>query len=148
MQQAIQLLTEALSWQNTPYHHAANIKGVGVDCVMFLVEVFKTCQRLPVTFDPRPYAPDWHLHQGAELYVLGLQQWADPVEQPQPGDVAVFQFGRCISHAALVLDWPQVLHAYAHDGFVVQSDINKSELLSKRLRGFYRVKQSMKANKQ
>lgn len=139
-EQQANVIAEAMTWQNTPYHHAANIKGVGVDCVMLLVEVFKARKMIPQDFDPRPYTRDWHLHNGVELYLGGIEFLADPVEFPEPGDIALFQFGRCISHGALVLEWPVVLHAYCNEGFVVQTDISKSAALTERLRAFYRIR--------
>ncbi len=33
------ILVEAREWINTPYHHQAKVKGVGVDCVGFIVGV-------------------------------------------------------------------------------------------------------------
>ena len=29
-----------------------------------------------------------------------------------PGDIALWRFGRCFSHGAIVVDWPVVIHAY------------------------------------
>ena len=137
------VVAAALAWENTPYHHQANIQGVGVDCVMLLVEVYKSCRLIPADFDPRPYARNWHLHRSDEMYLAGLERFGAPLrgrQRPLPGDIAMFQFGRCASHAALVLQWPLVLHAYADVGSVVQTDISKSTALTKRLRGFYRIK--------
>jgi cell wall-associated NlpC family hydrolase len=134
------VIAEAMTWQNTRYHHAANIKGGGVDCVMLLVEVFKALEMIPQAFDPRPYTRDWHLHNEVELYLGGIEHLADPVDAAQPGDIALFQFGRCISHGALVLQWPLVLHAYYKEGFVVQTDISRNAALMQRLRAFYRIR--------
>ena len=34
------VVAAARSWIGTPYHHAADVKGVGVDCAMLLVRVY------------------------------------------------------------------------------------------------------------
>ncbi|MET3134610.1 cell wall-associated NlpC family hydrolase [Oxalobacteraceae bacterium GrIS 1.11] len=139
-QQRQDVVREAITWQNTPYHHQANLKGVGVDCVMLMVEVFKACALVPPAVDPRPYPHDWHMHRGDEIYLGGVALLADSVAAPLPGDIALFQFGRCVSHGAIVLAWPLVIHAYIDHGAVVQTDVSKSAALSKRLRGFYSLR--------
>lgn len=134
------VVQEAISWQNTPYHHQANLKGVGVDCVMLMVEVYRTCGLIPASVDPRPYSYDWHMHRSEEVYLGGVEALADRVDVPQPGDIALFQFGRCVSHGAIVIKWPLVVHAFIENGAVVQTDISKSAALTARLRGFYTLR--------
>ncbi|MFZ6686580.1 C40 family peptidase [Undibacterium sp. SXout11W] len=134
-----EIVAEAKTWLQTPYHHHGDVKGAGVDCAMILVEVYHACGLIP-KIDPRPYPPDWHLHRDAERYLGWVEQYADPVETPEPGDIAVFQFGRCVSHAAIVIDWPLVLHAFRKEREVVLSDVSTSSDFSERLRGFYRLK--------
>jgi cell wall-associated NlpC family hydrolase len=131
---------EAISWLRTPYHHQASIKGVGVDCVMLMIEVYRSCGLVPASVDPRPYAYDWHMHRSDEIYLGGVEQLAERVEAPQPGDIALFQFGRCVSHGAIVIDWPLVVHAFIEHGAVVLTDISKSAALTSRLRGFYSLR--------
>jgi len=66
---------EAESWIGTPFHHAARVKGAGVDCLMLLAEVF---ERAGVTghIEPQFYVPDWHMHRDAERYMEGLLGYA------------------------------------------------------------------------
>lgn len=134
------VVSEAISWLNTPYHHQGAIKGVGVDCVMLMIEVYRACGLVPDSVDPRPYPHDWHMHRGEEIYLGGVEQLAVAVDEPQPGDIALFQFGRCVSHGAIVIKWPLVAHAYIEHGAVVLTDISKSAALTSRLRGFYTLK--------
>ncbi len=139
-QQRQNVACEAISWQGTPYHHQGNLKGIGVDCVMLMVEVYKSCGMIPGEVDPRPYPHDWHMHRSDEIYLGGIEELADEIVEPLPGDIALFQFGRCVSHGAIVLQWPLVIHAYIEHGAVVQSDISKSAALTNRLRGFYSLR--------
>jgi NlpC/P60 family putative phage cell wall peptidase len=111
------VVQEAQSWIGTPFHHAARIKGAGVDCLMLLAEIY---QRAGVTgrIDPPFYVPDWHLHQGAERYMEGLLGHAREIAAPDTGDVALFRFGRTFSHGAIVTSWPRLIHAYWAVGVV------------------------------
>jgi NlpC/P60 family putative phage cell wall peptidase len=112
------IIIEALSWEGTPYHHHARIKGVGVDCAMLLCEVFEVAGLVPHV-DPGNYPPDWHFHQNGEMYRDWLEKYAIQVEgEPQAGDVVLYKFGRVGSHAAIVLQYPEVIHAYIREGCV------------------------------
>ncbi|MFZ5658775.1 MAG: hydrolase [Pseudomonadota bacterium] len=128
------VVREALSWLRTPYHHHADVKGAGADCIMLLIRVYHACGLIP-DVDPRPYPHDWHLHRDEERYLDGVLRYARPVKQPQPGDVALYRFGRCISHGAIVTRWPQVVHAYLGQG-VILSESDQPPLAG-RLAGFY-----------
>ncbi len=37
-----------------------------------------------------------------------------------PGDIALWRFGRCFSHGAIVVDWPIVIHAYLGRGCALE----------------------------
>jgi cell wall-associated NlpC family hydrolase len=54
---------------------------------------------------------------------------------PQPGDVALFRFGRCFSHGAIVVDWPVVIHAW-HKGGVLMTDGRQPLLAGRTVRFF------------
>lgn len=130
-----QIVTEARRWLGTPYHHQGQVMGAGVDCAFLLIRVYHAVGLIP-DIDPRPYPPDWHLHRDAERYLGWVRLYAHPVEVPQPGDIALFRFGRCISHGAIVISWPQILHAYRGEGCVL-ADVARNPQLSRRLAGFF-----------
>jgi cell wall-associated NlpC family hydrolase len=131
-----EVVAEALTWLRTPYHHQGRIKGAGVDCAMIMTAVYHAVGLIP-DIDPRPYPNDWHMHRDAERYLGWVEQYCVPTETPLPGDIATFQYGRCVSHGAIVIEWPIVLHAYMSQGMVVLSDVSVSEELTDRLRGIY-----------
>jgi cell wall-associated NlpC family hydrolase len=109
------VVAEAMTWHRTPYHHHGRVKGVGVDCAMLLAEVFEACG-LVSRVEPGAYPVQWHLHRSEERFVGWLAQYAQPLPEgqaPQPGDVALFQFGRCFSHGALLVEPDLALHAYS-----------------------------------
>ena len=112
------VVKEAESWIGTPFHHAARIKGAGVDCLMLLAEVYERAG-IVAHIEPPFYVPDWHLHRDAERYLDGLVQYARPLAGPPlPGDIALFKFGRTYSHGAIVTEWPRLIHAYWNSGVV------------------------------
>lgn len=134
--QRVAVVQEALSWLGTPYHHMGRVKGAGVDCGMFLAEVFERAGIIP-HLEIEYYPPDWHLHQYAERYLGWVKKYACAVEQPLPGDLILYQWGRCISHGAIVVEWPIIIHSYVGKG-VVRSDATQAPLLD-RQRAIYSV---------
>jgi cell wall-associated NlpC family hydrolase len=120
------------SWLSTPYHHHANIKGLGVDCAMILAMVYHeagVCDFI----DPRPYPTDWMLHHDSERYLEGILPHVTEISraQAQPGDFAVFKFGRTFSHSAIIIEWPTVIHAYIRERSVVLADITKAPFVGR-----------------
>lgn len=115
---------EALTWLHTPYHHHGRIKGAegGVDCLMYLAEVFERCGVIEHV-DPGYYPVDWHLHRSDELYAHGLFKYCALIDhataKPQMGDVALFKFGRCYSHGAIVGPDGLLLHSYLGRGVIL-----------------------------
>ncbi len=128
------MLAEARRWLGTPYHHQADLQGVGVDCAMILVRVF--CDLgLVEPFDPRPYTRDWMLHRDDERYLGVLLASARAVEAPEPGDVIMFRIGRCYAHGGIVTkaDRLTLLHAYAPAGCVIEEELRRNADLSRRI---------------
>jgi NlpC/P60 family putative phage cell wall peptidase len=134
------VVREAVSWIGTPFHHAARVKGAGVDCLMLLAEVYERAGVIP-HIEPPFYVPDWHLHRDAERYLEGLACHAREISGPPqgtgplPGDIALFRFGRTFSHGAIVTHWPRLVHAYWNIG-VVHGDANLHPLASRPVRFF------------
>ncbi|MCL2658781.1 MAG: hydrolase [Betaproteobacteria bacterium] len=132
------IVAEALSWANTPYHHAARVKGAGVDCAQLLIGVFIEGLRLVPDVAPGDYPRDWMLHRDEERFLGALITHTHEVSAPRPGDIALYRVGRCFAHAAIVLDWPEVIHACSHTGFVVRAD-GAQGWLAGRARRFFSV---------
>lgn len=130
------VVDEARSWLRTPYINCGDVKGVGVDCAMLLVRVYCDLGLVPA-FDPRPYSPDWFLHRDEEKYLGWIKDYAEPVDDPQPGDVVLFKFGRTVSHGGIVVAPDLMIHAYRSSGNVELCEISS---LAERLAGFWRVR--------
>jgi NlpC/P60 family putative phage cell wall peptidase len=125
------VVAEARRWIGTPYHHAADIRGAGVDCGMLIVRVFVDlgiCR----AFDPRPYTPDWHLHRSEERYLGFVFDRCKEVEEPQQGDVVVFRYGRCFSHGGIVTQAQPLtfVHAYRQARCVIEEKLSQNKDLA------------------
>ena len=115
------VVAEARSWLRTPYHHMGRVKTAGVDCATLLAEVYARAGVVPALEIPF-YPPDWHLHQNAERYLGFILTHATEIDGlPQPGDVALWRFGKCFSHGAIVIEWPLVIHAYSGKGCILEN---------------------------
>ena len=124
------VVAEARTWLRTPYHHMGRVKGGGVDCATLLAEVYARAGVVPALAIPF-YPPDWHLHRNAERYLDFILSRACEIDDlPAPGDVAMWRFGKCFSHGAIVIDWPLVIHAYSGKGCVLE-DTAKAVWLSR-----------------
>lgn len=122
------IVAEARRWLATPYRHQADVLGVGVDCAMLPVRVFTALGLIPADVEPRPYAPDWHLHRSEEKYLGWVTRFADPVDTPQPGDLVLFRFGRCYSHGGLIdAITPEItmIHADQNAGCVERAEVRR-----------------------
>ncbi len=131
------VLAEAKSWLGTPYHPNAAVKGAGVDCAMMPLAVYgAVLPDLPKLPTPR-YVQQWHLHRGEELYLNHVRELGCmEVEHPQPGDFALFRQGRLFSHGAIVLRWPQIIHAVVLSG-VIYADATVQPQLCRAPRLFF-----------
>ena len=133
-EEAARVVAAAREWIGTPYHHAADLKGVGVDCAMILVRVF--CDLgLVEPFDPRPYVRDWMLHRGEERYLGFVIERAREVQAAAPGDVMLFRVGRCFAHGGIVVKAEplRIVHAFAPAGRVVEDEVRRVAELAARL---------------
>lgn len=124
------IVAEAESWLGTPYHHLADVKGRGVDCAMLLVRVFVDAGVVD-PFDPRkpePYTPDWYMHRSEERFMGWVEKFGDKLpegETPEPGDVVLYQFGRCASHGGIVVGPNLMIHADQWAGQVGRSEVTR-----------------------
>ena len=118
-EQRAAVAAEARSWLNTPYHHAARIKGAGTDCAMLPAAVYRAVGLIP-DFTVAYYPPDWHLHRDLERYLDIVTRHAAEVPAPTgPGDFVLYRWGRCFAHGAIVTIWPEIIHAVIDVGVVL-----------------------------
>ena len=124
------VVAEALTWLRTPYEHQARVKGAGVDCGQLLAGVFAAVGVIP---DPEiaAYPHDWHQHRSEERYLANVERFAHQVERdPLPGDIVLFRFDLAISHGAIVVAWPTIIHSYLRQGVVLDDAVRNHVLRS------------------
>ena len=130
----MRVVAAARLWVGTPYHHAADAPGAGVDCAMILVRVFCDLNMVE-PFDPRPYTKDWMLHRDDERYLGFLLARTHAVPTPESGDVILFRIGRCYAHGGIVTkaDPLTIIHAFLPAGCVVEEEVGRNAQLAVRL---------------
>lgn len=111
-----QVMDNARAWLGTPYHHQGTLRGVGCDCVTYLIGAFVDARIGLERPEIKHYPPDWHVHRDVERYMEGILAYCAEVAQPgarhpQPADIILFRVGRTYSHGALVEEWPVLLHS-------------------------------------
>jgi NlpC/P60 family putative phage cell wall peptidase len=141
-EQRARVVAEARTWLLTPYRHGADLRGVGVDCGMFIVRIFVDLGLTP-PFDPRPYAPDWMIHRNEEKYLDFFNSRCAPGSDPRPGDIALFRYGRSYSHAGVVTqtDPDAIIHASHDAGCVIEERLAQNPALTdpRRKRAYFSI---------
>jgi len=120
----LDIVKSVVTWVNTPYHHHARVKGIGVDCAQLIVAA--ALENGIITPDEAQNIPNyptqWHLHNREEKLLEALESFGCveiPKEQTQPGDIICFQFGRTTSHLGIKLNENDFIHARYDIGKVV-----------------------------
>lgn len=126
------VVREALTWECTPYHHRARVKGVGVDCAQFPAAVYEAVGLIPHVAPD--YSPQWMLHRDEEQFLGWVTLYAREIDRAQagPGDFAIWKYGRCFSHGAIIIDLPEVIHAVIVGGGVTRGNADRDEDLRSR----------------
>jgi len=108
------IATEARTWINTPYHANGALKGVGSNCAQFLFCVAKNAQVLPADAPPpRWYTPQLATNLREERligYVTSYGATEVTEAEVKTGDIVLYKSGKAHGHAAIVLDWPEIIH--------------------------------------
>ena len=102
----------AKTWLGTKFLMNAAVRGAGVDCArLCLMSYLAAGLDMPAVRTFPQLSPDWNLHANEERLLGLLEAHLEYVEQPKPGDMAVFRIGgRVFAHTAIVVAWPQVIH--------------------------------------
>ena len=110
---ATRIVTEALTWDGTPFHHQGRLKQVGVDCVGLLLETFRPFGIVDFDIDGYARAPDEAtLIDTLDEKSVRLVDMAEIL----PVDMLVFGNGRKLQHIAMATDCCKIIHATAKYG--------------------------------
>ena len=131
------VVAEAMTWMGTKYHHHARIKGVGVDCANLPAAVYEAVGLVP-HIQPE-YSAQWFEHRDEELFLAFVLPYATETtrELIQPGDFAIWRFGRTYAHGGIVIEPPLMLHASAPNGCVHLADMDRDDDFGTRPRRFF-----------
>ena len=118
----------------TPYHHAGQLKGVGVDCATLIAMVFEEAGLIEHVDIPK-YSPQWHLHRKLEKYREEVMSRARQISKDDtgPGDVVLYKWGHVKAHGGIITErgWPFISPAYSRAGFVIEADGSAGDLADK-----------------
>lgn len=108
------IVAEALTWVGTPYHLNGCVRGVGSNCAAFLYAVAKASGAIGADAPaPRWYTPQLATHSKEErliAYVLAYGAREIAEAEVKAGDIVLYKSGQAHGHAAIVLEWPRIVH--------------------------------------
>ena len=120
-----QIVQEALTWEGTPFHRGARVRGVGGDCYAILWTIYVRHLGVepwcPYGSPPEPYTRlfngQWEWHTKDELFLEAMRLYMPALQElpwrdAQPGDVFVTgRAGQPANHVAYLLPGDCILHA-------------------------------------
>lgn len=125
----LRVIFEARKWLGTPYRHHARVRRAGADCATLLVEVFEKAGLIPHQELP-DYSPQWHENREFQLYLDVVMKHCKEIEgPPKPGDLVMWKFGHVLSHGAIVVAWPRIIHSMLGQGVILDDAIANQRLM-------------------
>jgi len=112
------IVKEAYTCLKTPYHVLGQIKGVGFDCMTLLIEVYSKVGLIE-WFKPPHYSPDFLLHRSEENYLEGVSKHGFKTDKYETGNIIVYKIGRVVSHSAIIVDYPTIIHSVMGKGCIL-----------------------------
>ena len=110
----LSVIAEARLWCGARFSMNACVPRKIVDCGRLPAEVYRAVG-IVVPEMPRHWPRDFMFGSLAdsEPYLSIVSQAFNEVESSEPGDLALFMplRSRCFSHAAIIVRWPEVIHA-------------------------------------
>lgn len=113
------LLIHLDEWLDTPFRHKCGVKGLGCDCIHFVIRILEEFELVDLNRIKIPdYPKDWHEHNTQELLKEAIEKYlnvelVDLNGMLLNGDIILSHFGKASSHAGIY-----------YNGYVYQS-INK-----------------------
>lgn len=121
------VIKEALEWYQTPYHHQAKLKHVGVDCAQLIAAVAENTGLVKEKINIQSYSVEWHLHNREEKMLEIIRSFGCEernIDDREPGDILTFKFGRVNSHMGILVEETRFIHARIDIGKVVINELS------------------------
>lgn len=112
------IIDTARQYLDTPFHHQARVKGVGIDCAGLLICVARDLglQHYDVQgYSSVPSGSDFVKHLDANL---------DPIQAIEPGCVLLMTFAIDPQHVAIATSENSIIHSYAIVRRCVEHDLD------------------------
>ena len=128
------LVSLARSYIGTPWHHAGRLRGVGVDCIGLVAEVYREAG-LAIA-DQLNYTT----YDEYERLLAVLGDHASPIIGPLVGgDILVFRHRLMDNHCAIYAGNGLMVHAYSTPAVMRVVEVPFDDSWVKRLQAVYRV---------
>lgn len=136
-EQRARVVAIAREWIGTPYRDGGRLKGIGADCT-FTAMVYEEAGLTP-HIEIEHYSPQAHLHRTGGRYVEEVEKIAHRTDDPRPGDMVLYWFGRDFSHGGIIVDpgWPHIIHGDKDARFVIEAAGDQGTLVLAKERRFY-----------
>jgi cell wall-associated NlpC family hydrolase len=126
------IVTKAREYLETPFHHQARLKGVGVDCIGLVIGVARELGLIAPDFDIAAYP---RIPDGTTLLPMAnMHMTAISRESMQPGDVIVVSFDKYPQHFGVLGDYRHgglsMIHAASNAGKVIETRLMFSSAMT------------------
>ncbi len=112
------VIVEARKWLGANYHVMAQLKYKACDCMTLLIEVFSAVGLID-WFKAPHYSPDFLFHRRDEVYLNGLLERSRRTNKYDKGNIILYKMGRIVSHSAIIVDYPLIIHAAVEKGCIL-----------------------------
>jgi cell wall-associated NlpC family hydrolase len=113
-----EIITEARLWKGTRWMHGQALRGVGTDCIQFLISIAKKFMLVPQDYKPPAYTRDYALHNDVSLMKQEISKFCFEVKDMQSGDIILYKVGKCASHAGIYVGGNKVIHSHIKQGVI------------------------------
>lgn len=119
-EQEKKFIDECRSWLGTKWQHSVRLKGVAVDCVMFILSIAQYMGWVEKDYKVMPYPRDWALHQSRSKLMDFLKEYCEEISKHslKIGDILVYKFSKCNSHVAFYIGNDMAIHSHIRFGVV------------------------------
>jgi len=119
-EQRADVIAETGKWAGAKFLQNQCVPYIEVDCVRLPITCYRAAGISMPNDEEIPILPiDWAQHSREERILDVVERYFHEVEEPLPGDLLLVRLGRVFSHCAVVVAWPDVVHAYWLSGVVL-----------------------------